>query len=45
VNLEQASDVPEVQTLLTQLHGLVQLLRIMGTPLGAGNTPTIRQRR
>jgi hypothetical protein len=45
VNLEQASDESEVQTLLPQLNGMMQLLRIKGPPLSAGHTPTTRQHR
>jgi hypothetical protein len=42
VNLEQASDESEVQTLLPQLNGMMQLLRIKGPPQGGGHTPTTR---
>jgi hypothetical protein len=45
VNLEQASDESEVQTLLPQINGMMQLLRNKGPPLSAGHTPTIRQQR
>jgi len=44
-SLKQASDVTEVQTLVPQLHGLLQLLRIKRPPLGAAHTPLIRQGR
>jgi hypothetical protein len=45
VNLEQASDESEVQTLLPQINGMMQLLRIKGPPQGGGHTPKTRQHR
>jgi hypothetical protein len=36
--------VPQVQSLMTELHGLLLLLRIERPPLGAANTASIRQR-
>jgi len=41
-SLEQPGDVPEVQALVTEIHSVLQLLRIERPPLGAANTPTIR---
>jgi hypothetical protein len=42
--LQQPGDVPEVEPLVAEIHGVLQLLRIERPPLGAANTPTIRQR-
>jgi hypothetical protein len=36
--------VPQVQSLMTELHGLLLLLRIERPPLSAANTASIRQR-
>jgi hypothetical protein len=36
--------VAEVEALVTELHGVLQLLRIERPPLGAANTLSIRQR-
>jgi len=41
---EQPGDVTQVQPLMTQLHGTLQVLRIKRPPLGAANTASIRQR-
>jgi hypothetical protein len=41
---EQAGDVPKMQTLVTQIHRVLQLLRIERPPLGAANTASIRQK-
>jgi hypothetical protein len=35
--------VPEVQPLMAEIHGLLELLRIERPPLGAANAPSIRQ--
>ncbi len=40
---EQPGDVAEVEALVTEIHGLLQLLRIERPPLGAANTASIRQ--
>ncbi len=40
---QHPSDVPQVQSLMTELHGLLLLLRIERPPLGAVNTALIRQ--
>jgi hypothetical protein len=36
--------VAEVQPLVAEIHGVLQLLRIERPPLGAANTPSIRQK-
>jgi hypothetical protein len=36
--------VAEVEALVTEIHGLLQLLRIERPPLGAANTASISQR-
>jgi hypothetical protein len=36
--------VAEVKALVTEIHGLLQLLRIERPPLGEANTVSIRQR-
>jgi hypothetical protein len=36
--------VAEVEALVTEIHGLLQLLRIERPPLGAANTASIRER-
>jgi quinolinate synthase len=36
-------DVPEVEPLVAEIHGLLELLRIERPPLGAAHTPSIRQ--
>jgi hypothetical protein len=36
--------VAEVEALVTEIHGLLQLPRIERPPLGAANTPSISQR-
>jgi hypothetical protein len=36
--------VPEVEPLLAEIHGLLQVLRIERPPLGAAHAPSIRQR-
>jgi hypothetical protein len=41
---QQTGNVSEVEPLATELHGVLQLLRIERPPLGAANTPSIRQR-
>jgi hypothetical protein len=41
---QQPGDVAEVEALVTEIHGLLRLLRIERPPLGAANTPSIRQR-
>lgn len=43
-SLQQARNVPEVEPLVAKFHGVLQLLRIERPPLGAANTPSIRQR-
>ena len=40
---QHPSDVPQVQSLMTERHGLLVLLRIERPPLSAANTPSIRQ--
>jgi hypothetical protein len=40
---QQPGDVAEVQSLMTELHGVLLLLRIERPPLGAANTTSIRQ--
>jgi hypothetical protein len=40
---EQPGDVPEVEALVTEIHGLLQLLWSERPPLAAANTPSIRQ--
>ena len=42
--LEQPGDMAEVEPLVAEIHCLLELLRIERPPLGAANTPTIRQR-
>ena len=42
--LQQPGDVPQMQALMAEFHGVLQLLRIEGPPLDAANTPSIRQR-
>jgi len=41
---EKSGDVTQVQSLMTQLHGTLQALRIQRQPLGAANTASIGQR-
>ncbi len=41
---QQPGDVAEVEALVTEIHGLLQLLRIERPPLGAENTASISQR-
>jgi hypothetical protein len=41
---QKPGDVAEVEALVTQIHGLLLLLRIERPPLGEANTPSIRQR-
>jgi len=36
--------VAQVQPLVAEIHGVLQLVRIERPPLAAANTPTIRQR-
>ena len=43
-SLQQPGDVPEVQPLMAEIHGVLQLLRVERPPLAASNTPSIRQR-
>ena len=43
-SVEQPGDVAQVQALVPELHGVLQLLRIERPPLGAANTPSIPQR-
>jgi hypothetical protein len=40
---QQPGDVPEVEALVTELHGVPLLLRSERPPLAAANTPSIRQ--
>jgi hypothetical protein len=40
---QQPGDVPEVEALVTELHGVLLLLRIERPTLGAANTASIRQ--
>jgi hypothetical protein len=40
---QQPGDVPEVEALVTELHGTLQVLRIKRPPLGAANTASIHQ--
>jgi hypothetical protein len=40
---QHPSDVPQVEALMTEIHGLLLLLRIERPPLGAANTASIRQ--
>ena len=42
--LQQSGNVPQMQALMAEFHGVLQLLRIERPPLGAANTPSIRQR-
>jgi len=42
--VEQPGDVAHVQALVPERNGVLQLLRIERPPLGAANTPSIRQR-
>ena len=37
-------ELPEVQALVPEIESLLHLLRIERPPLGAANTPSIRQR-
>jgi hypothetical protein len=41
---QKPPDVAEVQPLMPQLYGLLQMPRIERPPLGAANTASIRQR-
>jgi len=41
--VEEQSDVAHMHTLVTKRQGVLQLLRIEHPPLGAANTPSIRQ--
>jgi hypothetical protein len=43
-NRLQPGDVPEMQALVAEIHGLLQLLRIERPPLGAACAASIRQR-
>ncbi len=40
---QQPGDVRQVEALVTEIHGLLQLLWIERPPLAAANTPSIRQ--
>ena len=40
---QQPGDVPELEPLVTEIHALLQLLRIERPPLAAANTPSIHQ--
>jgi hypothetical protein len=40
---QKPGDVPEVEALVTEIHGLLELLWSERPPLPAANTPTIRQ--
>ena len=40
---QQPGDVPEVEALVTELHGVLLLLRIERPALGAANSASIRQ--
>jgi hypothetical protein len=42
--LEQPGDVPEVQALVTEIHRVLQLLRIECPLLPVAHAPSIRQR-
>ena len=42
--LQKPGNVAEMKQLVAEIHGVLQLLRIERPPLGAANTPTIRQR-
>jgi hypothetical protein len=42
--LQQPGNVAEVQALVTEIHGALQLLRIERPPLGAAHAASIRQR-
>jgi hypothetical protein len=42
-SLQQPGDVPQVQPLVVEIHGLLQLLRIERPPLGAAHAASIRQ--
>lgn len=44
VGLQQPGGVPQTQALAPEIHGVRQLMRIGRPPLGAANTPSIRQR-
>ena len=39
---QHPSDVPQVQSLMTELHGVLLLMRIERPPLGAATTASIR---
>ncbi len=41
---QQPGDVPEMQALVAEIHGLLLLLRIERSPLGAARAASIRQR-
>ena len=40
---QESGNVPEVQPLMAEIHGLLELLRIERPPLGAAHAPSIRQ--
>ena len=40
---QQPGDVAEMEALVTEIHGLLQLLRIERPPLGAANTRSARE--
>ena len=42
--MQQPGDVPEVEPLVAEIHGVLQLLGIERPPLAAANTASIRQR-
>ncbi|WP_254971708.1 hypothetical protein [Cyanobium sp. Candia 9D4] len=41
--MEESGDVPQVQPLMAQNHGLLELLRVERPPLGASHAASIRQ--
>ncbi len=40
---QEPGDVPEVQSLMAEIHGLLELLLIERPPLGAAHAPSTRQ--
>ena len=41
---QEPGNVPEVEPLVAEIHGLLELLRVERPPLGAAHAPSIRQR-